>query len=83
MGRREIFHAFLLLVEIEGHLTHVFVPYVYETQDRPGSKMIQIRKSARQFAVRSFQTRIQIWIRVVAKCWNPIFTSMDGLLDGP
>jgi hypothetical protein len=33
MGRREIFHTFLLLVEIEGHFTHELVSYVYETQD--------------------------------------------------
>jgi hypothetical protein len=33
MGRREIFNTFLLLVEIEGHLTHEFVTYIYETQD--------------------------------------------------
>jgi hypothetical protein len=34
MGRGDIFYAFLLLVEIEGHLTHEFVTCVYETQDR-------------------------------------------------
>jgi hypothetical protein len=34
MGRREILHTFLLLVEIEGHFTHELVSYVYETQDR-------------------------------------------------
>jgi hypothetical protein len=34
MGRREILHAILLLVEIGGHLTHEFVTYVYETQER-------------------------------------------------
>jgi hypothetical protein len=33
MGRREIFHTFSLLVEIEGHFTHEFVTYVYETED--------------------------------------------------
>jgi hypothetical protein len=33
MGRREIFHTFSLLVEIEGHFTHEFVSYVYETED--------------------------------------------------
>jgi hypothetical protein len=32
MGRREIFHTFLLLVEIVGHFTHEFVSYVYETE---------------------------------------------------
>jgi hypothetical protein len=34
MGRREIYHTFSLLVEIEGHFTHEFVSYVYETEDR-------------------------------------------------
>jgi hypothetical protein len=34
MGRREIFPTSSLLVEIEGHFTHEFVAYVYETQDR-------------------------------------------------
>jgi hypothetical protein len=29
MGRKEIFHNFLLLVEIDGHFTHDFVTYVY------------------------------------------------------
>jgi hypothetical protein len=33
MGRREIFHTFLLLVEIVGHFTHEFVSYFYETED--------------------------------------------------
>jgi hypothetical protein len=33
MGRREIFHSFSLLVEIEGYFTHEFVSYVYETED--------------------------------------------------
>jgi hypothetical protein len=33
MGRREIFHTCSLLVEIEGHFTHEFVNYVYETED--------------------------------------------------
>jgi hypothetical protein len=33
MGREEIFHTFLLLVEIEGHFTHELVSYVYETED--------------------------------------------------
>jgi hypothetical protein len=33
MGRKEIFHTFLLLVEIEGHLTHELVSYVFETED--------------------------------------------------
>jgi hypothetical protein len=34
MGREEIFHTFLLLVEIEGHFTHELVTYVYETVSR-------------------------------------------------
>jgi hypothetical protein len=34
MGGREIFHTFLLLVEIEGHFTLELVNYVYETEDR-------------------------------------------------
>jgi hypothetical protein len=34
MGSREMFHTFSLLVEIEGHFTHEFVSYVYETEDR-------------------------------------------------
>jgi hypothetical protein len=34
MGGREIFHTFLLLVAIEGHFTHEFIIYVYETRDR-------------------------------------------------
>jgi hypothetical protein len=34
MGRREIFHTFSPLVEIEGHFTHEFVTYVYETVGR-------------------------------------------------
>jgi hypothetical protein len=33
MGGREIFHTSSLLVEIEGHFTHEFETYVYETQD--------------------------------------------------
>jgi hypothetical protein len=33
MGRREIFYNFSLLLEIEGHFTHEFVSYVYETED--------------------------------------------------
>jgi hypothetical protein len=34
MGRREIFHTFSLLVEIEGHFSHEFVTYDYKTQVR-------------------------------------------------
>jgi hypothetical protein len=37
MGRREIFHTFSLLVEIEGHVANEFVTYVYEIQDRGAS----------------------------------------------
>jgi hypothetical protein len=37
MGRREKFHTFSLLVEIEGHFTHEFVSYVYETEDWKGA----------------------------------------------
>jgi hypothetical protein len=37
MGRREIFHSFSLLAEIEGHFTHAFVTYLYETQVRTGT----------------------------------------------
>jgi hypothetical protein len=33
IGRREIFLTSSLLVEIEGHFTHEFVSYVYETED--------------------------------------------------
>jgi hypothetical protein len=33
MGREEICHTFLLLVEIEGHFTHELVSYVYETEE--------------------------------------------------
>jgi hypothetical protein len=33
MGRREIFHTFSLLVEMERHFTHEFVTCDYETQD--------------------------------------------------
>jgi hypothetical protein len=38
MGRREIFHTFSLLVEIEGHFAHEFVNYVCETEDWPQNK---------------------------------------------
>jgi hypothetical protein len=34
MGRREIFHNFSLMVEIEGHFSHEFVTYDYMAQDR-------------------------------------------------
>jgi hypothetical protein len=35
MGRGDIFITFSLLVEIEGHFNHEFVPYVYGSK---GSK---------------------------------------------
>jgi hypothetical protein len=36
MGRRELFHTFSLLVEIEGHFIDELVSYVYETEDWNG-----------------------------------------------
>jgi hypothetical protein len=40
MERREIFITFSLLVEIEGHFTHEFVSYVYETEDWSGRVVV-------------------------------------------
>jgi hypothetical protein len=42
MGRWEIFHTTTLLVEIEGHFTHEFVTYVYET-DLWWKKMLEMQ----------------------------------------
>jgi hypothetical protein len=43
MGRREILHTVSLLARIEGHFTHEFLIYVYETQDRSKSAISSIQ----------------------------------------
>jgi hypothetical protein len=56
MGRREIFHTFSLLVEIEGHFTHEFVTYVYETVGRSflGQSTCMLKK---------IQSNVEIFLR--------------------
>jgi hypothetical protein len=59
MGRREVFHTFSLLVEIEGHFTNKFVTYVYEAQNR-----IQIRGKIYESRYVG-PKKLPVWVRAI------------------